>query len=70
MRTAYTVVEQSGREHPFCNGLAGRRWFDGFRSCHPNLIMRIAQPLSYSRAIAASKDAIDDLINWEHSVHI
>ena len=60
MRVAYSIVEKSGREHPFSNGMAGRAWFDGFRSRNPNLTMRISQPLSYSRATAANKDIIDD----------
>ena len=37
MRVAYSIVERSGREHPFSNRMAGRAWFDRFRSCHPNL---------------------------------
>ena len=60
MRIAYSIVEKSGREHPFSNGMAGRAWFDGFRSRNANLTMRISQPLSYSRATAANKDIIDD----------
>ena len=61
MRTAFAIVDQSGRDHPFSNGLAGRRWFDGFRSRHPNLTMRIAQPLSYSQVTAANKETIHNL---------
>ena len=60
MRVAYSIVEKSGREHPFCNGIAGRAWFDGFRSRNPNLSMRISQPLSYSRATNANKETVDD----------
>ena len=39
--------------------MAGRAWFDGFRSRNPNLTIRIAQPLSYSRATAANKEIVD-----------
>ena len=60
MRVAYSIVEKSGREHPFSNGMAGRAWFDGFRSHNPNLTMRISQPLSYSQATASNKEIIDD----------
>ena len=28
MRVAYSIVEKSGREHPFSNGMAGRAWSD------------------------------------------
>ena len=60
MRVAYSIVEKSGREHPFSNGMAGRAWFDGFRSRNPNLTIRISQPLSYCRATAANKEIVDD----------
>ena len=60
MRTAYTIVERSGRKHPFQNGMAGRAWFDGFKSCHPQLTLHSAQPLSYHRAAAANKETIMD----------
>ena len=57
---AFAIVDQSRRDHPFSNGLAGKRWFDGFRSRHPSFTMRIVQPLSYSQATAASKKIIDN----------
>ena len=60
MRVAYSIVEKTGREHPFSNGMAGRAWFDGFRSRNPNLTMCISQPLSYFRATATNKETIDD----------
>ena len=60
MRVAFSIVEKSGRRHPFTNGMAGRAWFDGFRSRNPNLTMRISQPLSYSRATNANKETVDD----------
>ena len=28
MRTAFSIVSQAGRVHPFQNGTAGRSWFD------------------------------------------
>jgi len=59
MRVAYTIVEKSGREHPFSNGMAGQAWFDGFRSQNPNLTVRISQTLSYCRATAANKEIVD-----------
>ena len=60
MQVAYSIVEKSGREHPFTYGMAGRAWFDGFRCHNPHLTMRIAQPLSYCRATAANKEIVDD----------
>ena len=60
MRVAYVIAEKCGKDHPFKNGAAGRAWFEGFKSRHPNLTLRIAQPLSYCRAIAANKEIIQD----------
>ena len=28
MRVAYPIVEKTGREHPFSNGMAGGAWFE------------------------------------------
>ena len=47
MQTAYAIVDKSGRKHPFRNNIAGRSWFDGFRSRHPNLSLHTPQPLSH-----------------------
>ena len=60
VRVTYSIVEKSGRDHPFSDGMGGQAWFDGFRSQNPNLNMRIAQPLSYSQATAANKEIVDD----------
>ena len=58
MRTAYTIVNSTGRTHPFQNGIAGRAWFEGFMLSHPNLTLRTTQPLSYRRAAAASQENV------------
>ena len=60
MLTAFRIAEKSGRKHPFVKGCAGRSWFDGFKSRHPNLTLRSAQSLSHSRAIAANNEIISD----------
>ena len=60
MRTAFTIVERSGRPHPFRNGMAGRGWLEAFRRRHPQISLRTPQALSYSRATSASKVVIDD----------
>ena len=31
MKTAFSIVSQAGRAHPFQNGAAGRSWFDAFK---------------------------------------
>ena len=36
--------------------MAGRGWFDGFRSRHPQISLRTPQALSYSRATTATID--------------
>ena len=60
VHVVFSIVEKSGRRQPFTNGMASRAWFDSFRSCNPNLTMRISQPLSYSRATDANKETVDD----------
>ena len=35
-------------------------WLDGFFARHPKLILRTAQPLSYSRAVNASRETTQD----------
>ena len=53
-------MEQSGRPHPFHDGMAGRGWLEAFRCRHPEISLHTPQALSYSRASTASKDVIDD----------
>ena len=60
MRTAFAIVERSGRPHPFHDGMAGRGWLEAFRQRHPVLSRRTPQALSYCRATSASKVVIDD----------
>ena len=60
MRTAFLIVDKSGREHPFSNGMAGRGWFEGFRARNPQLTLRTPQPLSYCRALSANPEIIQD----------
>ncbi|XP_013381467.1 uncharacterized protein LOC106152439 isoform X4 [Lingula anatina] len=36
-RMAYRLAEDSGRSHPFSNGIAGADWFEGFKNRHPEL---------------------------------
>ena len=62
MRTAYTIVNSTGRTHPFQNGIAGRAWFDGFMLRHPNLTLGTTQPLSYRWAAAACQENVADFL--------
>ena len=57
---AFKIADNSGRQHPFVNGLAGRAWFEGFKSCHSNLTIQTPQPLSYNWVTCASKETIED----------
>ena len=57
---AFRIADKSGRPHPFHNGMAGVAWLDGFFIRHPKLVLRTAQPLSYSRAVSASHETIQD----------
>ena len=59
MSIAFRLVDSSGRKHPFCNGMAGRGWFD------PELSIQNPQPLSYYHALCTNKQTIEDfLLNW------
>ena len=58
--TAYRLAEQLGKPHPFLHEMAGRGWLDGFLARHPKLVLRSTQPLSYSRAMSANPEAIND----------
>ena len=58
--TAFRIVELSGHQHPFTNGMAGRAWMDGFLHRHPKLTLRTPQALSYSRAYNATKEVLAD----------
>ena len=60
MALAFSIAERTHKEHVFKNGVAGRGWFNGFRSRHPRLVLRTPQPLSYCRALNSNKFVIDD----------
>ena len=60
MGMAFKIVSKSQRPHPFKNGSAGRGWFEDFLRHHPKLTIRSPQPLSYSRAITANQETIND----------
>ena len=60
MHMVYVIVEKFQRAHPFANEKAGRWWFQGFKSRHPNLTIRMPQPLSYCRALCSCKETITD----------
>ena len=61
LRLAIKIADNSGRQHPIVDGLAGRAWFEGFRSCHSNLTIRTPQLLSYNVATCANEETIEDL---------
>ena len=57
---AYSMAEKIHCKHPFRDRKAGRGWFDGFKSRHPQLSFRSPQSLSYSRAVSANEYVIAD----------
>ena len=60
MVVAFKIAEASERKHPFTDGAAGRAWYDGFRSRHPQLTLRSTQSLSHARAFCANREIISD----------
>ena len=46
---AYEIANNSGRKHPFTNGLTGKDWYQSFVQ-RRKLSLRTPQPLSYARS--------------------
>jgi hypothetical protein len=55
-----SYVTKCKRSNPFKDGKAGRYWFEGFKKRHPNLTVRMPQPLSYARALNSTKEVVTD----------
>lgn len=45
-----SLVKELHRKNPFTKNRPGRSWYEGFRKRHPELALRIAQNLSFSRS--------------------
>ena len=63
------IAEKSQKQHPFKDGKAGHAWFEGFLQRHPKLTIRSPQSLSYSRAICANREAVDEFFGKLGSVY-
>ena len=48
-------VTEGKRSNPFKDRKAGHWWFQGFKARHPNLTVRMPQPLSYARVLNSTK---------------
>ena len=59
---AYEIAENSGHNHPFTNGLAGKDWFQAF-TCRHKISMRVPQPLSYARAKNANPRVVEEFFD-------
>ena len=42
-----------------CKRRTGHCWFQGFKARHPNLTVRMPQPLSYARAFNSTKEVVN-----------
>ena len=42
-----------------CKRRTGHWWFQGFKARHPNLTVRMPQPLSYARAFNSTKEVVN-----------
>ena len=52
------VIEGKGKHVEISNG-----WWESFKKRNPKLILRLASPLSYARAIASDRDTLDCYYN-------
>ena len=62
MALAFSIAERTHKERMFKNGAAGLEWFNGFRSCHPRLILHTPQPLSLRRALKSNTFVTDHFL--------
>jgi hypothetical protein len=60
MAMAYAIADETGRDHPFKEGHAGRGWYEGFMAWQATLTLCAPQPLSYARAVCSNKETVDD----------
>ena len=69
MGIAYSIVEKTGRSHPFKNGTAGRAWFEGFMRRHPNLNEEIKKSASSAPTVLNKNTASEPFnVTSENSV--
>ena len=59
---AYESANNSGRNHPFKNGHAGKDWYKSFTQRH-NFSLRVPQPLSYARAKNCHPEIIEEFFD-------
>ena len=69
MTIAFKLAEKLNKTHPFTGDSAGRSWFDGFKHRHPQLTIRTPLPLSYSRAVSANVDTVNDFFEKVGSIY-
>jgi len=69
MEMAFMIAEKTHKDHPFTEGKAGRAWFEGFLRRHPKLTIRSPQALSYSRAICANRETVDEFFGKLGSIY-
>ena len=59
---AFSIAERTHKEHMIKNGAAGLGWFNGFRYCHPRLVLHTPQPLSFCRASKSNMFVTDNFL--------
>jgi len=69
MEMAFMIAEKTHENHPFTDGKAGHAWFEGFLRRHPKLTIRSLQALSYSRAICANRETVDEFFGKLGSIY-
>ena len=57
--TKEVVMYMVGAYVTKCKRRTGHWWFQGFKARHPNLTVRMPQPLSYARAFNPTKEVVN-----------
>ena len=65
MHMVYVYVDRCQQSNPFKHEKVGRWWFQGFKARHPNLTVRMPQPLSHCQALCSNKENVRDFLGWQ-----
>lgn len=59
LELVYQYAAKNNIAHPFKNGKAGDDWFSGFKSRHPEIVLRSPEPTSLARTRGFNRPQVD-----------